>query len=81
MNRTKPKMNADTWLTKNMEYVVDKFAGGYVVIVDNKGIVLSDKDGTPAQIIKRVKAKYPKNTPLFFRVPHIQDFTCALKTA
>ena len=71
-------ISADKWLKDHMEDVVNKYAGRYVVIVDNKGIVFSDKDGTPNQIVKKAKAKYPHTIPLFFRVPRIRDFSCAL---
>ena len=74
----KIKMDADTWLRKNFEYVVDKHAGGFVIIVDNEGIVFTNKDGKPRDLILRVKAKYPKSIPLFFRVPRPRDFLCAL---
>ena len=72
------KLPADTWLRENMESVVEKYAGRYVVIVDNAGLILSDKDGTPRQIVKKAKAQYPKTIPLFFRVPRDKDFTCVL---
>lgn len=72
------RIDADTWLKNNLEYLVDHFAGGYVVIVDNKGLVFTDKDGTPREIVEKAKAKYPGSLPLFFRVPHTQDFLCAL---
>jgi len=77
-NGMKARIDADTWLKDNLEYVVEKFAGGYVVIVKGKGIVFTDADGTPRQIVKKAKSKYPGSIPLFFRVPHPQDFICAL---
>ena len=72
------KIDADSWLRGNLEYLVDNFAGGYVIIVDNKGLVFTDADGTPGEIVKKAKSKYPGTIPLFFRVPHSQDFLCAL---
>ena len=75
------KQDANSWLTENFEYVVDNFAGGYVVIVDGKGILYTDADGPPDKIVKRAKREFPKTPPLFFRVPHPQDFSCALITA
>lgn len=71
------QFDADTWLRENLEYLVENFSGGYVVIVDNKGLVFTDADGTPREIVEKAKAKYP-GIPLFFRVPHPQDFICAL---
>ena len=76
-----PVPHADTWLHDNMEFVVDKYAGGYVVIVDDKGVLLCDKDGTPSQIIKSAQKQFPHCTPLFFRVPLTEYFTCALNLA
>ena len=78
-NKKKTKIDAHTWLWDNIEDIVDRYAGGYVVLVDNReGILYSDADGSPAEIVKRAKRKFPKSSPLFFRVPHSQDFLCAL---
>ena len=74
----KKRFDADEWLRENLELLVEKFSGGYVVIVDNKGLLFTDKDGTPRQIVQKAKSLYPKSAPLFFRVPHPQDFICAL---
>ena len=72
------EIKADTWLRENFEYVIDNFAGRYVVIVDNKGIVFTDKDGDPREVVLKAKKKFPRSTPLFFRVPRPEDFLCAL---
>ena len=72
------KKDANSWLTENFESVVDNFAGGYVVIVGGKGIVYTDANGEASDILKRAKRRFPKTKPLFFRVPHPQDFLCAL---
>jgi len=77
LNKNKKKFVADTWLRENLEYLVEKYPGGYVVIVDNVGLVYTDADGTPKQVVRKAKAKYG-GTPLFFRVPRTQDFVCAL---
>ena len=73
--------HADTWLKDNMEFVVDKYAGGYVVIIDDKGVILSDKDGSPHEILKIAQKQFPHCIPLFFRVPLTEYFTCALNLA
>lgn len=79
LKQTKRKrFDADTWLGQNLEYLVSKYAGGYVIIVDNVGIAFTDADGTPRQIVEKAKAKFPGRVPLFFRVPQPQDFLCAL---
>jgi hypothetical protein len=77
-HKKKKRIDADTWLRDNLEYLVDNFAGGYVVIVDNEGLVFSDADGRPREIVEKAKTKYPGSIPLFFRVPRPQDFLCAL---
>ena len=74
----KKRFSADEWLGENLEYLVDNFAGGYVVIGDNVGLLYTDADGTPRQLAQRALKKYPKSSPLFFRVPHSEDFICAL---
>ena len=72
------KFSADSWLKENLEYLVEKFAGGYVIIVDNVGLVFTNADGKPKELVEKTKSKYPGTIPLFFRVPHPQDFLCAL---
>ena len=75
------KKDAHTWLWDNIEDIVDKYAGRYIVLVDEKeGVLYSDVDGTPGEIVRRAKREFPKSTPLFFRVPHPQDFLCVLIT-
>jgi len=80
----KPKetIKADTWLKENFEDTVEKYAGRYVVIVDNHGIVFTNKDGKPRKIVNKAKRKYPKSAPLFFRVPHPDELgsLCVPKT-
>ena len=76
----KPKMDAHIWLTKNFEYVIDKYGTGgrYVVIIGDKGIVYTDANGSPDILARRVKREFPGSKPLFFRVPRPRDFLCAL---
>ena len=78
---TKPKdgkrFDADKWLTKNFERLVDKYAGGYLLVIDGK-ILYTDKDGSPREIAEKAKARFPRAIPLFFRVPRPKDFLCAL---
>ena len=74
----KTKVDADTWLRENFEYVVDTYGGRYLVIVDGVGIAFTDKDGSPRQLALKAKRKYPRSKPLFFVVPKPQDFLCAL---
>lgn len=72
------KIDTDTWLREHLDQVIKDYAGRYVVIVDDKGVILTDADGTPREIVKKAKAQFPQATPLFFRVPVDQDFLCAL---
>lgn len=75
-----PKIiNNDQWLAKHFEEIVDKYAGGYIVVANGK-ILYTDKDGTPKEIVKKAKTRYPKITPLFLRVPYPHEFICALIT-
>jgi hypothetical protein len=71
------RFNADQWLTEHFEELVDKYAGRYLLIVEGK-ILYTDKDGSPREIAAKAKARFPKSTPFFFRVPRPKDFLCAL---
>ena len=76
-NIRRPKTDAHTWVWNNIEEIVDKYAGGFIIVVDDH-IVFTDADGSPRDLMKRTKRKYPKSKILFFRVPHPRDFLCAL---
>jgi hypothetical protein len=67
----------DRWLREHFEEIVNKYAGRYIVIADNK-ILYTDADGTPRQIVEKCRAAYPKVTPFFFRVPRPEDFVSIL---
>ena len=69
--------NNDRWLREHFEEIVDKYAGRYILIGNNK-ILYTDTDGTPRQILNKCKTKHPGIVPLFFRVPLPSDFVCAL---
>ena len=72
----KAKMDANTWLAKNFEDVVNKYGGKYVVIIDGKGVVFSGR--SPLKLAERAKLKFPGAKPLFSRVPHPRDLLCAV---
>lgn len=76
------KFTADEWLTANFEKVIDKYGTGgrYIVVVDNVGLVFTDKDGDPRTLAIEAKKLFPKSSPLFFRVPRPEEFICALIT-
>lgn len=67
----------DQWLTAHFQEVVDKYAGGFIFVVNGK-IVYTNKDGTPKELVKRIKVDSPDSIPLFFRVPYPHEFICAL---
>ena len=81
--QTKTKMkngkrfNSDKWLTEHFEELVDKYAGGYILVVDGK-VVYTNKDGSPKELSKKVRTNFPHAIPLFLRVPRPKDFLCAL---
>lgn len=78
---TKPKygkrFNADQWLTKNFEKLVNKYAGRYILVVDGR-VLYTDKDGPPREIAGKAKSRFPHAIPLFLRIPRPKDFLCAL---
>ena len=80
LKRTKNRLKAinnDTWLTKNFERIVNKYQGRYILIGAGK-VLFTDDDGTPRELLKKAKTKYPGVTLLFFRVPSPHEFLCAL---
>ena len=74
----KVKIDADTWVWDNIEELVEKYAGGYIVVVNDHGLVFTDADGRPGELTRKAGRKYPGKKVMFFRVPHPQDFLCAL---
>lgn len=67
----------DGWLRNHFEEVIDRYAGGFIFVVNGK-IVYTNKDGTAGELAKKVRSEYPDRTPLFFRVPYPHEFICAL---
>ena len=78
---TKPKngkrFNADQWLTKNFEKLVNKYAGRYILVVDGR-VLYTNKDGSPGEIAGKARSRFPHSVPLFLRIPRPKDFLCAL---
>ena len=76
------RFTADEWLTAHFEEVIKQYGTGgrYVVIVDNVGLVFTDKDGPPRKLALKAKKLYPGSPPLFFEVPKPENFICALTT-
>ena len=74
------RFTADEWLTAHFEDVIDKYGTGgrYILIADNVGIVFTDKDGSPRELVLKAKKLYPDSSPLFFLVPKPKDFICVL---
>lgn len=70
----KKVFNADKWLRDHLENLVDKFAGEYIVVAEGKIY----RGGSPGQLREEAKAEHPHALLLGIRVPHPQDFLCAL---
>lgn len=73
----KKKVDSHSWVWDHIEEIVDKFAGSFIIVVDDR-IIFTDADGRPGDLMKKAKRRFPKSKPFFFRVPHPQDFLCAL---
>ena len=70
-------INNDRWLTEHFQEIIDKYAGGYVFI-GNGRVLYTDRDGSPGELVKRLKKDFPALVPLFFRVPYPHELVCAL---
>jgi hypothetical protein len=69
-------INNDRWLREHFEEIIDRYAGGFVIIGNGK-ILYTNKDGTPRELGKRVRKEHPGVLPLFFRVPFPHELICA----
>ena len=66
--------NVDKWLQGHMGELVDKYAGEYIVVAEGRIY----RNGTPGQLREKARAEHPQAELLGMRVPHPQDFLCAL---
>lgn len=73
--RPKHDPKDDDWVREHFEELVDKYAGKYVAVV-NQEVVGVDKSALEAE--KKALKKYPNRIPSVLRVPHPEDFACAL---
>lgn len=65
----------DDWIRDHFEELVDKYAGKYVA-VSNQEIAGVDESALKAE--QKALKKYPNLIPSVLRVPHPEDFVCAL---
>jgi hypothetical protein len=62
------------WIQEHFEELVDKYAGRYVAVARGEAFV-----GDSLQDVrKQALQKYPKTNPSILRIPHPEDFVCAL---
>ena len=73
-NKLPKKFNADKWLKNHLEALVNKYAGEYIVVADGEIY----RGGSVSHLREKAKAEHPKAVILGMRVPHPQDFLCAL---
>ena len=81
-NRIKPitrpknakRFDADKWLTKNFEQLVDKYPGEFLVIANGKIY----RNGSPGQLRDKAIKENPGAVIMGHRVPRPKDFLCVL---
>ena len=76
--KTKKKISeqfdADKWLKKHLEKLVDKYAGEYIVVAEGQIY----RGASPSRLRDKAKVEHPKAVILGLRIPQPQDFLCAL---
>lgn len=62
------------WIQEHFEELVDKFAGSYIAVANQELVI-----GKSLQEIRhKAQQKHPTVNPSILRVPHPEDFVCAL---
>jgi hypothetical protein len=62
------------WIQQHFEELVEKFAGRYVAVA-NEELMVGD---SLQEVRESVRRKHPDVNPSILRVPHAEDFVCAL---
>lgn len=64
----------DEWILKNLEELVDKHGGKYVIVANGETFIGRDA----ALLEEKARKKHPGVTPTGMPIPRPEDFTCAL---
>lgn len=70
----KSRLSDDEWVRRHFEELVDKYAGKYAVVAEGELFVGYDS----RQLDEEARRKHPGVIPTGLRIPHPEDFTCAL---
>lgn len=62
------------WIHEHFEELVEKFAGCYIAVADQDLVV----GGSLQEVREKAQQKHPAINPSILRVPHPEDFVCAL---
>ncbi len=62
------------WIHEHFEELVEKFAGRYVAVA-NEEMLVGD---SLREVRESARQKHPAVNPSVLRVPHPEDFVCAL---
>jgi hypothetical protein len=62
------------WIQQHFEELVEKFAGHYVAVANGELIV----GDSLQEVREHARRKHPNINPSILRVPHPEDFVCAL---
>jgi len=62
------------WIKENFEELVEKYAGCYIAVA-NLELEVGD---SLRQVRDKARRKHPAINPSILRVPHPEDFICAL---
>lgn len=74
MPKKTKEFNNDRWLTQRFEWLVNRYAGEYIVVVEGQIY----RGGSPSELRDRAESEHPKTTIMGIRIPRPEDFICAL---
>ncbi|MBM3253337.1 MAG: hypothetical protein FJZ16_03675 [Candidatus Omnitrophica bacterium] len=72
--RKTKKTNDHEWIRKNIENLVKKYGGKFLVIAENEPFIGDDAK----ELVKKAKTKHPNAILTSMPIPRPEDFTCAL---
>ena len=71
---SKRRVDDDEWVREHFEELVDKYPGQYAVVAEGELFVGRDAH----QLEQAARRKHPGVIPTGLRIPHPEDFNCAL---
>ena len=63
------------WIVKHFEYIVNKYGGKYISVVNEKIVAIGD---SPKKVDDEARNKFPGIIPSVIHVPRKEALTCIL---